>query len=111
MAAVTAPARVGAQHQSLLHFVGEAPWSDENVLAKVREMVLPAIERHRPIKAWIIDDTGFPKQGRHSVGVARTALVGARRVYPRRSDSRPSLRLRSSSCVGRARPACRAVLY
>ena len=71
MAAVTAPARVGAQHQSLLHFVGEAPWSDENVLAKVREMVLPAMERHGPIEAWIIDDTGFPKQGRHSVGVAR----------------------------------------
>src|SRR3984893_10930538 len=71
MAAVTAPARVGAQHQSLLHFVGEAPWSDENVLAKVREMVLAAIERHGPIEAWIIDDTGFPKQGRHSVGVAR----------------------------------------
>ena len=71
MAAVTAPARVGAQHQSLLHFVGEAPWSDEDVLAKVREMVLPAIERHAPIEAWIIDDTGFPKQGRHSVGVAR----------------------------------------
>jgi SRSO17 transposase len=71
MAAVTAPARVGAQHQSLLHFVGEAAWSDEPVLAKVREMVLPAIERHGPIEAWIIDDTGFPKQGRHSVGVAR----------------------------------------
>jgi SRSO17 transposase len=69
MAAVTAPARVGAQHQSLLHFVGEAPWSDERVLAKVREMVLPAIERREPIQAWIIDDTGFPKQGRHSVGV------------------------------------------
>ncbi len=71
MAAVTAPARVGAQHQSLLHFVGEAAWSDERVLAKVCEMVLPAIERHGPIQAWIIDDTGFPKQGRHSVGVAR----------------------------------------
>ena len=71
MAAVTAPARVGAQHQSLLHFVGEAAWSDESVLAKVREMVLPAIERHGSIEAWIIDDTGFPKQGRHSVGVAR----------------------------------------
>ena len=63
MAAVTAPSNVGAQHQSLLHFVGEAPWSDERVLAKVRETVLPAIERHRPIGAWIIDDTGFPKQG------------------------------------------------
>ncbi len=71
MAAVTAPARTAAQHQSLLHFVGEAAWSDEKVLAKVREMVLPEIERHGPIEAWIIDDTGFPKQGRHSVGVAR----------------------------------------
>ncbi|MGH9477558.1 MAG: IS701 family transposase, partial [Terriglobales bacterium] len=71
MAAVTAPSRVAAQHQSLLHFVGQAPWSDARVLAKVREMVLPAIERHGPIEAWIIDDTGFPKKGTHSVGVAR----------------------------------------
>jgi SRSO17 transposase len=71
MAAVTAPGRVSAQHQSLLHFVNQAPWSDEQVLAKVREMVLPEIERHGPIEAWIIDDTGLPKKGRHSVGVAR----------------------------------------
>jgi SRSO17 transposase len=71
MAAVTAPQRTAAQHQSLLHFVGEGRWSDERVLAKVRQMVLPAIERHRPIEAWIIDDTGFPKKGTHSVGVAR----------------------------------------
>jgi SRSO17 transposase len=71
MAAVTAPARVAAQHQSLLHFIGEGGWSDEKVLAKVREMVLPQIQRHGPIEAWLIDDTSFPKQGRHSVGVAR----------------------------------------
>jgi SRSO17 transposase len=71
MAAVTAPERTAAQHQSLLHFVGEGRWSDEKVLAKVREMVLPTIERHGPIEAWIIDDTGFPKKGMHSVGVAR----------------------------------------
>ena len=63
MAAMTAPERTAAQHQSLLHFVGEGNWCDEKVLAKVREMVLPAIERHGPIKAWIIDDTGFPKKG------------------------------------------------
>ena len=71
LAAVTAPARVAAQHQSLLHFVGAGGWSDERVLAKVREMVLPAIERHGAISAWVIDDTSFPKQGRYSVGVAR----------------------------------------
>jgi SRSO17 transposase len=69
MAAKTAPARTAAQHQSLLHFVGVASWSDEKVLAKVREMVLPSMERHGPIEAWIIDDTSFPKQGKHSVGV------------------------------------------
>src|SRR6266511_1911013 len=69
MAAVTAPAEVSAQHQKLLHFVANAPWSDERVLAKVREMVVPAIERDGPIEAWIIDDTSYPKQGTHSVGV------------------------------------------
>ena len=53
MAAVTAPSRVAAQHQSLLHFVGEGQWSDEKVLAKVREMVLPEVERHGSIEAWI----------------------------------------------------------
>ena len=71
LAAATEPARVAAQHQSLLHFVGEGRWSDELVLAKVREVVLPKIKQRGPIEAWIIDDTSFPKQGRHSVGVAR----------------------------------------
>src|SRR4029079_12029878 len=51
MAAVTAPTRTAAQPQSLLHFVGEGGWSDERVLAKVREMVLPTIERQGPIEA------------------------------------------------------------
>src|ERR1700678_354232 len=69
MAARTAPARTAAQHQSLLHFVANAAWSDEDVLAKVRESVLPAIEKSGPVEAWIIDDTSYPKQGTHSVGV------------------------------------------
>ena len=71
MAAMTAPDRTSAQHQSLLHFIGQGTWSDERVLAQVRALVLPVIERQGPIAAWIIDDTSFPKQGRHSVGVAR----------------------------------------
>ena len=55
MAAVTAPAGVSAQHQKLLHFVANAPWSDEAVLAKVRQMVLPKLERIRriPSRAFI----------------------------------------------------------
>ena len=69
MAAVTAPAGVSAQHQRMLHFVSNTPWPDEPVLTKVREVVVPQIERHGPIQAWIIDDTSFPKQGKHSVGV------------------------------------------
>src|SRR5262244_4677483 len=69
MAAVTAPSRVSAQHQKLLHFVANSEWSDERMLAKVRDLVTPSLTRYGPIEVWIIDDTSFPKKGRHSVGV------------------------------------------
>jgi SRSO17 transposase len=71
MAARLEPARVQATHQSLHHLVAKADWSDEAMLATVRSQVLPAIERHGAINAWIVDDSGFPKKGTHSVGVAR----------------------------------------
>jgi SRSO17 transposase len=71
LAAVTAPERTAAQHQSLLHLVAQAPWSDPAVLTRVRQLVLPSVIRDEPVRAWIIDDTGFPKKGEHSVGVAR----------------------------------------
>jgi SRSO17 transposase len=71
MAAILAPKRTAAKHQSLLHFVGESAWSDEAVLTKVRDLVQPEIEACGEIEAWIVDDTGFPKKGAHSVGVAR----------------------------------------
>ena len=58
-------------HQSLHHLVADAPWNDEEMLAQVRREVLPAMQKHDPVVAWIVDDTGFPKQGKHSVGVAR----------------------------------------
>ena len=68
MAARLSPHRTAAEHQALLHFVGNAPWSDERVLAKVRELVLPSIERSGEVEAWIVDDTSFPKKGRHRWG-------------------------------------------
>ena len=71
LAALTAPERTAAQHQSLLHIVGESPWQDEAVLTRVRELVLPSMTGAEPIQAWIVDDTGFPKKGTCSVGVAR----------------------------------------
>ena len=67
LAEAVAPDRVSAKHQSLLHFVVHSPWSDDRVLARVRELVLPSLERGGPIEAWIVDDTGLPKKGKHSV--------------------------------------------
>ena len=71
IAARVAPGRVQAAHQSLHHLVAQAGWDDAALLRAVRERVLPGIERHGPVRYWIVDDTGFPKQGTHSVGVAR----------------------------------------
>jgi SRSO17 transposase len=71
MAARLAHDNVGRTHQSLHHLVADAPWNDQEMLEQVRQQVLPAMQKHGPVVAWIIDDTGFPKQGKHSVGVAR----------------------------------------
>ena len=62
---------VERMHQSLHHLVADAPWSDEAVLDRCLDFVIPAMLRRDPIVAWVVDDTGFPKKGRESVGVAR----------------------------------------
>jgi len=71
MAARLAPNDCRRMHQSLHHLVADAPWNDEEMLAEVRRYVLPTMQKQGPVVAWIVDDTGFPKQGKHSVGVAR----------------------------------------
>jgi SRSO17 transposase len=73
MAAMAAPARTAAQHPSMLHLVGQAPWPEDRRLAKVEDFVLPRIEAHGSIRAWIGDDTAFPKKAKHAAGVTRQA--------------------------------------
>ncbi len=71
LAAVTDPGHASARHQSLMHIVSQAAWSDVSVLGKVYDLVLPVLERTGGVQALIVDDTGFAKKGVHSVGVAR----------------------------------------
>ena len=70
MAARLDPIHVQARHQSLHHLVAQAGWSDAAVLRVARDYAREAMEIQGPVEAWIIDDTGFPKKGTHSVGVA-----------------------------------------
>jgi SRSO17 transposase len=71
MAARVDPRHVRARHQSMHHFVADAPWDAAAVLRVARDWVLAPMVRQGPVAAWIVDDTGFPKKGQHSVGVAR----------------------------------------
>ena len=71
MAVRVDPGHVGARHQSMYHFVAQAPWSDAAVLAVARDWALVQLERHGPVAAWVVDDMGMPKKGTHSVGVVK----------------------------------------
>src|SRR5215831_1320785 len=71
MAARLDPHHTQRTRQSLHHLVAKAPWSDEVMLEQVRQRVLPTMRKRGPVVAWIVDDTGFPKKGKHSVGVTR----------------------------------------
>lgn len=70
MAARVDPLHASAKHQSLHHFVAKASWSDQALLRRVAQWVVPQMDFSTG-GWWIIDDTGFPKKGKHSVGVAR----------------------------------------
>src|SRR6202789_1173682 len=65
------PEHIQAMRQSLHHLVAKAPWSDAVLLEEVRNYVLPVMQKQGPIVAWVVDDTGFVKKGKHSVGVTR----------------------------------------
>ena len=71
MAARVHPENVRSAHQSMHHLVADGGWSDEALLRAVADEVLPALLKDNPMCLWIVDDTGFPKKGQSSVGVAR----------------------------------------
>lgn len=62
---------VGSGHQKLQYFMSEADWDDHEVRRAAARYAIEALSRDEPVRTWIIDDTGFLKQGKHSVGVQR----------------------------------------
>ena len=60
-------ARVGVEAQSLQQLVTSSPWSDQALWQAIRREVIPHLE---PLEAWVVDETGWLKQGQHSVGVS-----------------------------------------
>src|ERR1035438_8730014 len=70
LAARVGPTSVRKTHQSLHHFVSTSSWDDQAVLLRVGQLAIPVLEAREPVRSWIVDDTGIPKKGKHSVGVA-----------------------------------------
>ena len=72
MAARVQPQNVRSAHQSMHHLVADSEWSDTALLAAVAREAVPVLsEAGQAPCFWIIDDTGYRKYGKHSVGVAR----------------------------------------
>ena len=78
--ATASPERADAEHQRLLHFLVDSKWSDQEVRRAAAQYALGVMSAREPIEAWILDDTGFLKQGKHSVGVQRQYTGSAGKV-------------------------------
>lgn len=74
------PGNVNNMHSKLLYFLGRSVWDDRAVRLEAARYALEAIEQREPITTWIVDDTGFLKQGSHSVGVQRQYTGSAGKI-------------------------------
>ena len=63
--------RMDAEHNRLLHFLRSSPWDNQSVRLVAAKYAIHALSEREPVTNWVIDDTGFLKQGKHSVGVQR----------------------------------------
>ena len=59
--------RLRVDSQKLQQFISDSPWRERQVWQAIRREVIPAME---PLQAWVVDETGWLKQGKHSVGVS-----------------------------------------
>jgi SRSO17 transposase len=74
------PARADAVHQRLLHFMVDSRWTDRDVRREAASYALEAMTAQNAVEVWIVDDTGFLKQGIHSVGVQRQYTGSAGKI-------------------------------
>jgi SRSO17 transposase len=79
-AAVADPATCEPAHHRLLRFLRDSPWEDRGVRRVATDYAVKAMARQEPIRTWIVDDTGFLKQGTHSVGVQRQYTGSAGKI-------------------------------
>src|SRR5262245_65697011 len=83
-------------HHRLLRFLRDSPWSDREVRRVAAKYAIDAMTIEEPIQTWIVDDTGFLKQGKHSVGVQRQYTGSAGKVANCKLGVRPSIASTSS---------------
>ncbi len=95
MAARVDPLHASARHQALHHFVAKAEWSDREMLRRVCQWVVPQMD-FSPGGWWIIDDTGFPKKGKHS-RASHGCTVLRSRFLPSLADASAPERLRATN--------------
>jgi SRSO17 transposase len=74
------PDETKRMHDKLLHFLARSVWDDHAVRREAVRYAIDAVEKREPVKAWIVDDTGFLKQGTHSVGVQRQYTGSAGKI-------------------------------
>ena len=100
--------RIGAFHEVLLHFLGQASWDDHAVRFVAARYAIEALGEREPVTTWIIDDTGFLKQSKHSVGMQRQYTGSAGKVTNCQLGAIDSAGLRGCSLflgAGLAKPA------
>jgi SRSO17 transposase len=74
------PRAINNVHSKLLYFLAESRWDDRAVRFETARYALKAMQRKGSVVPWVVDDTGFLKQGTHSVGVQRQYTGSAGKV-------------------------------